>query len=106
MHLASRFVVQCLVNAREENALKFFESIQALDFFKNFEIKSSDLESLFHPDGRVGGGGLLAADSSFREAKLRAVEHKQLLALVEASVRLAAPRQARRIIPENHCSLA
>jgi len=92
MHLASRFVVQCLVNAREDNALKFFESVQSLDFFKNFQIKPSDLESLLHPDPRVGvgGGGLLAADSSFREPKLRTVEHKQLLALVEASVRLAA----------------
>ena len=92
MHLASRFVVHCLVNAREDNALKFFDSIQSLDFFKNFQIKLSDLESLlqFDPKAGVGGGGLLAADSSFRETKLRTTEHKQLLALVEAAVRLAA----------------
>src|SRR5258708_28570388 len=92
MHLASRFVVHCLVNAREDNALKFFDSIQSLDFFKNCQIKLSDLEALlqFDPKAGVGGGGLLAADSSFRETKLQTTEHKQLLALVEAAVRLAA----------------
>lgn len=92
MHLASRFVINSLVNAREDDALKFFNSIQKLDFFKNFQIKLSDLESLLLTDPRVGigGGGLLAADSSFREPKLRTHDHKRLLALVEAAVRLAA----------------
>lgn len=92
MHLASRFVINCLVNAREDNALAFFESIQTLDFFKNFQIKLSDLDSLLltDPKAGVGGGGLLAADSSFREVKLRTTDHKRLLALVEAAVRLAA----------------
>jgi HD superfamily phosphohydrolase len=92
MHLASRFVINCLINAREDDALAFFESIQTLDFFKNFQIKLSDLDSLLltDPKAGVGGGGLLAADSSFREVKLRSTDHKRLLALVEAAVRLAA----------------
>lgn len=92
MHLASRFVIHCIVNAREENALKFFDNIQDLEFFKNFQIKLSDLDSLLltDPKAGVGGGGLLAADSSFREAKLHTTDHKRLLALVEAAVRLAA----------------
>jgi HD superfamily phosphohydrolase len=50
MHLASRFVINCLVSAHEDNALKFFENIQGLDFFKNFQIKLSDLETLLHSD--------------------------------------------------------
>jgi hypothetical protein len=92
MHLASRFVINSLVNACENDALKFFDSIQKLDFFKNFQIKLSDLDSLLLTDPKVGvgGGGLLAADSSFREQKLRTLDHKRLLALVEAAVRLAA----------------
>src|SRR5438309_10026057 len=92
MHLASRFIVNCLVNAQEEDALKFFEDIQALEFFKNFQIKLTDLDSLLLTDPKlgVGGGGLVAADSSFREPKLRTPDHKRLLALVEAAVRLAA----------------
>jgi uncharacterized protein len=92
MHLASRFVVNCIINAEEQDALQFFESIQNLDFFKNFQIKLSDLDSLLLADPKVGvgGGGLLAADTSLRTPKLRNADCKRLLALVEAAVRLAA----------------
>src|SRR5579872_7203042 len=92
MHLASRFVVNAIINAQEDDAVQFFEEINALDFFKNFQIKLSDLDSLLLADPKigVGGGGLLAADSSFRTSRLRTADHKRLLALVEAAVRLAA----------------
>jgi HD superfamily phosphohydrolase len=45
MHLSSRFVVNSIINAQEQDALRFFDSVAALDFFKNFQIKFSDLDS-------------------------------------------------------------
>src|SRR5258708_38331487 len=60
MHLSSRFVVNSIINAEEQDALKFLESIAELEFFKNFQIKLSDLDSLLLTDPKlgVGGGGL------------------------------------------------
>src|SRR5260370_21513346 len=90
MHLASRFVVNAIVNADEADALAFFSEIKALEFFKNFQIKLSNLYSLLLVDPKVGGGGLLAADSSFRAPRLRSTDYRRLLALVQSALRLAA----------------
>ena len=91
MHLASRFVLQCVLNADEQDAQALFQTISQLKFFKNFQITTSDLDKLLITDRRAGGGGLESAHVAFHHASLRKDEDaKRYLGLIEAGVRLAA----------------
>ena len=89
MHLASRFVLQCVLNADEQDAQALFQTISQLKFFKNFQITTSDLDKLLITDRRAGGGGLESAHVAFHHASLRKDEDaKRYLGLIEAGVRL------------------
>lgn len=93
MHLASRFVVSCIENAMEADAIEFFAQLERLDLFRNFSLTSEadDLDELIFAN-RLEGGGLLAARVAFRYPRLRKKEarYRRLLGLAEAGVRLAA----------------
>jgi HD superfamily phosphohydrolase len=91
MHLASRFLIACIENAVEQDAVAFFEELENLDLFRNFSLDLADMDNLLFAD-RLEGGGLKAARAVFRHPRLRRQEKKyrRLLGLAEAGLRLAA----------------
>lgn len=91
MHLASRFLISAIENAKESDALKFFAGIGALDLVVKLRPSLASLDELLFAD-RLEGGGLKAATIVFRYKKLRqrGMKYKRLLGLAEAGLRLAA----------------
>jgi HD superfamily phosphohydrolase len=91
MHLASRFLIACIENAAERDAIRFFQELEDLDLFKNFSLELSDMDDLLFAD-RQEGGGLKAAGAVFRHPRLRRQndKYRRLLGLAEAGLRLAA----------------
>lgn len=90
MHLASKFVLALFENAELEHARDFFDDLQKWSWIDSGEVFLSDFDEFLLTDKRAGGGGLISARANFRHAELRDPKYKQLLALVESSVRLAA----------------
>ena len=94
MHLASKFLVACLENAEKGTADAFYEEIGARlkKKKKDYTLSEADLDHLLDTDRVLGGGGLGAARMTFRHESLRkrGKYHRQLTALAEAGLRLAA----------------
>jgi HD superfamily phosphohydrolase len=91
MHLASRFLIAAIENAKERDVLTFFAGMEKLNLVTDFKSSDASLDDLLFAD-RLEGGGLKAATIVFRHKRLRqrAMKYKRLLGLAEAGLRLAA----------------
>ena len=86
MHLASRFVLAALENAEEDVAEQFFEDID--ERVAKYSGAREASEHLLKQDGTLSA--LATVRASFRYPKLRKAQYRQLMAVVEAGLRLAA----------------
>lgn len=86
MHLASRFVLAALENAEEEVAKRFFDDIETR--VPKYAGVGDSIGDLLQQDGTLSA--LVTVRSSFRHSSLRTSRIRELMAVVEASVRLAA----------------
>jgi HD superfamily phosphohydrolase len=86
MHMASRFVLAALENADEEVAKEFFDDIESR--VPKFSGARDSHEELLHQHGTLSALATLRA--SFRHKSLRTPRVIELMAIVEAGLRLAA----------------
>jgi len=86
MHTASRFVLAALENADENVAARFFEEIDK--YVPKYSGERDAYEDLLRQEGTLSALGTVR--SSFRYPKLRDPRIKQLMAITEAGLRLAA----------------
>ncbi len=86
MHLASRFVLAALENAEEEVAGRFFDDIETR--VPKYAGVGDSVTDLLQQDGTLSA--LATVRSSFRHASLKNARTRELMAVVEASLRLAA----------------
>jgi HD superfamily phosphohydrolase len=86
MHLASRFVLSALENADEEVAVRFFDDIEGR--VPKYSGVGDTVAELLQQDGTLSA--LATVRSSFRHPALRSPRIRELMAVVEASLRLAA----------------
>lgn len=86
MHLASRFVLAALENAEEEVAKRFFDDIETR--VHKYAGVAESIGDLLQQDGTLSA--LATVRCSFRHESLRSSRIRELMAVVEASVRLAA----------------
>jgi uncharacterized protein len=91
MHLASQFLMSCIENADEADALAFLTDIDSLKLIDSFLVTDQDVDKFLHVS-TYAGSGLLSGRIVFRTAKLSSSElhFKALLAIIEAALRLAA----------------
>lgn len=86
MHLASRFVLAALENADEEVARRFFDDIETR--VPRYSGVGDSVSDLLLQVGTLSA--LATVRSSFRHSSLRNTRTRDLMAVVEASLRLAA----------------
>jgi HD superfamily phosphohydrolase len=86
MHLASRFVLAALENAEEDVAKQFFDDIETR--VPKYSGVGDSVAALLEQDGTLSA--LATVRSSFRHASQRNSRTRELMAIVEASLRLAA----------------
>ena len=86
MHIASRFVLAALENAEEDVAVRFFEDIDK--YVSKYSGERDAFEDLLRQEDTLSA--LATVRSSFRHPKLRDSRTKQLMAITEAGLRLAA----------------
>jgi len=86
MHIASRFVLAALENAELNAALNFFEEIESR--IGRYSGERDTFEDLLQQDGTLSA--LSSVRSSFKYPQLREKKIRQLMAVTEAGLRLAA----------------
>ncbi len=86
MHLASRFVLAALENADEEVAVRFFDDIETR--VPKYSGVGDSVADLLQQAGTLSA--LATVRSSFRHPSLKKPRIRDLMAVVEASLRLAA----------------
>jgi len=86
MHLASRFVLAALENAEEEVAKRFFDDIETR--VPKYSGVGDSIADLLQQNGTLSA--LATVRCSFRHKSLMTSRIRELMAVVEASVRLAA----------------
>jgi HD superfamily phosphohydrolase len=92
MHLASRFQLASIENAKDETVEAFFSELERLVIPPGSETVLEDFDPLLLHDHGAAGGGLLASRLAFR-AKLKdkeMVRRRRLFVAAEGALRLAA----------------
>jgi HD superfamily phosphohydrolase len=86
MHIASRFVLAALENAELDVALNFFEQIES--HIGRYSGERETFEDLLQQEGTLSA--LASVRSSFKYPQLKEKKIRQLMAVTEAGLRLAA----------------
>jgi uncharacterized protein len=86
MHIASRFVLAALENAELSVALNFFKEIET--HIGQYSGERETFEDLLQQEGTLSA--LASVRSSFKYSQLREKKIRQLMAVTEAGLRLAA----------------